>query len=68
MLAKSVLVRPQGLSPRARAPTCPRLATPLWKAPKVLFYQTFSNYNKKLLSNIVGCLQKKSIIFIIHAI
>jgi len=28
MLVKSVLVRPQGLRPRALAPTCP-LATPL---------------------------------------
>jgi len=29
MTAKSVLLRPQGLRPRARAPTCPPLATPL---------------------------------------
>jgi len=29
MTAKSVLVRPQGLRPRARASTCPTLATPL---------------------------------------
>jgi len=33
MTAKSVLVRPQGLRPRARAPTC-RFATPL-PAPRV---------------------------------
>jgi len=29
MTAKSVLLRPQGLRPRARAPTCLPLATPL---------------------------------------
>jgi len=28
MTAKSVLVRPQGLRPRARAPTCPRARAP----------------------------------------
>jgi len=30
MTTKSVLVRPQGLRPRTRAPTCPLFATPLW--------------------------------------
>jgi len=34
MTAKSVLVRPQGLRPRARAPTCPLLATPLPPPPR----------------------------------
>jgi len=29
MTAKRVLLRPQGLRPRPRAPTCPPLATPL---------------------------------------
>jgi len=35
MLVKSVLVRPQGLHPRARAPTCPLLATPLDEGAKM---------------------------------
>jgi len=32
MPAKTVLVRPQGLRPRARAPTCTPLVTPLPKS------------------------------------
>jgi len=37
MTAKRVLVRPQGLRPRARAPTWHPLATPLYEQLKVVW-------------------------------
>jgi len=42
MTAKSVLVRSQGLRPRARALTCPLLATPL----SLIVNKTFLNTSK----------------------
>jgi len=62
MTAKSVLVRPQGLRPRARAPTCLPFATPLSISVPCAKgqNQTLHSHQQKLLSNKVK-FQHKSI-------